>query len=172
MIQVRDALPADLAACAAMAVDSEIGRRYGFEAAGLEAKLAAALAAGAIIVVAEAMAGAGNGAPGSGTDGRGKDGRGLAGFAWVDPKGAFGSAPYLKLIAVNSAARSSGIGAALLAEFERRTADKGRLWTLLVSDFNARAKAFYERHGYREAGRLPDLALPGVAEIIMIKARP
>ena len=158
MIQVRDALPADLAACAAMAVDSEIGRRYGFEAAGLEAKLAAALAAGAIIVVAETVAGAGNGAPGSGTDGRG-----LAGFAWVDPKGAFGSAPYLKLIAVDSAARSSGIGAALLAEFERRTADSGRLWTLLVSDFNARAKAFYEMHGYSEAGRLADFAIQGVA---------
>jgi ribosomal protein S18 acetylase RimI-like enzyme len=157
MIKVRDALPADFAACAAIAVDSEIGRRYGFEAAGLEAKLAAAQASGAIVVMAELDE---------------PSGCGLAGFAWVDPKGAFGSSPYLKLIAVDSSIRSSGVGAALLAEFERRTADSGRLWTLLVSDFNGRAVAFYERHGYRIVGRIPDFAVGGVAEILMVKARP
>jgi ribosomal protein S18 acetylase RimI-like enzyme len=156
MIKVRDALPADFAACAAIAVDSEIGRRYGFEAAGLEAKLAAAQASGAIVVVAERDESAGDG---------------MAGFAWVDPKGAFGSSPYLKLIAVDASLRSSGVGATLLDEFERRTADKGRLWTLLVSDFNARAVAFYERHGYRIVGRIPDFAVGGVAEILMVKER-
>jgi ribosomal protein S18 acetylase RimI-like enzyme len=173
MIKVRDALPADFAACAAIAVDSEIGCRYGFEASGLEAKMTSAQAAGAMVFVAENEAGAD-------ADSSDREGpapaspapRGLLGFAWVDPKGAFGSSPYLKLIAVDSSIRSSGVGAALLAEFERRTADRGRLWTLLVSDFNARAAAFYERHGYRIVGRIPDFAVDGVAEILMVKARP
>ena len=176
MIKVRDALPADLAACASMAVDSEIGRRYGFEAANLQAKMAAAQAAGAILVVAEVEA--------EDVAVVAADSARLveapmsdvpitipAGFAWVDPRGAFGSAPYLKLVAVDSAVRSSGIGAALLEEFEKRTAGNGRMWTLLVSDFNARARAFYESHGYREAGRLSDFAIQGVAEIIMVKVR-
>ena len=90
----------------------------------------------------------------------------------MDPKGAFGSSPYLKLIAVDSSIRSTGVGSALLAEFEKRTSGTGRPWLLLVSDFNTRAIAFYERHGYKEAGRLLDFAVQGVAEIIMIKPRP
>ncbi|MCX7028076.1 MAG: GNAT family N-acetyltransferase [Spirochaetes bacterium] len=156
MIKVRDALPADLTACAAIAADSEIGRRYGFEASPLEAKMAVSQASGAIIIVAERDESSGGG---------------ISGFAWVDPKGAFGSSPYLKLIAVGATMRSSGVGAALLAEFEKRTVGKGRLWTLLVSDFNTRAIAFYERHGYQTVGRIPNFAVSGVTEILMIKAR-
>ena len=141
----------------------------------------AAMDSGATIVIAELEAGTGIGSPFGGASPKGepqdeKSLRGassasLVGFAWVDPRGAFGSAPYLKLIAVDASARSSGIGAALLAEFEKRTAGQGRLWTLLVSDFNTRAQAFYASHGYREAGRLAGFAIEGVAEIIMVKAK-
>ena len=142
----------DATACASMACASAIGVRYGFTVQALTESLEAGLQAGSDLFVAE------------------NDGK-VAGFAWVDPRGAFSTAPYLRLIVVDESLRGTGIGSALLAEFESRTASVGRDWCLLVSDFNTQAQAFYQRHGYRRAGALPDFARPGIAEILMIKKR-
>lgn len=175
---VRDATFAELDACAAIACDSEIGRRYGFERATLAARMREALADGAIILVATMGSGpienAGVQASGRGSSrgpGRDSAGAGILGFAWISPKGAFGASPYLKLIAVDGSRRSSGVGAALLAAYEERTAAIGRMWTLLVSDFNEKAYAFYEKHGYRKAGELPGFAREGFTEYLMVKTR-
>lgn len=149
---VDDVALCDIDSCAKMACESEIGRRYGFRAEALEEKMRAAVASGDFIVVA-------------------REGRGIEGFAWVQPKGAFGSAPYLKLIVVDEGLRSRGVGAALLAGFERRTEGVGRVWTLMVSDFNARAIAFYEKHGYAKAGEIPGFAREGITEILMVKPK-
>jgi ribosomal protein S18 acetylase RimI-like enzyme len=149
---LRAMTEADTAACAAIACRSEIGRRYGFEPGPLAETLAAAIRNGSELFVAE-------------LDGA------LAGFAWVDPRGAFSTAPYLRLIVVEESRRGTGVGAALLAEFEGRTASVGRDWCLLVSDFNAKACRFYERRGYRKAGELPDFARQGITEILMVKKR-
>lgn len=143
----------DARPCAAIACASAIGERYGFEPAALALTLEAALEGGGELFVAEAQ------------------GR-LGGFAWIDPRGAFSSAPYLRLIAVDESLRGSGLGGALMDEFESRTAFVGRDYCLLVSDFNLKAQAFYERRGYRRAGSLPDFARPGIAEILMVKKRP
>ncbi|MBL8968835.1 MAG: GNAT family N-acetyltransferase [Spirochaetaceae bacterium] len=142
----------DAPACAAIACASAIGERYGFEPAALAATLVAALDSGGELFVAE-LAGR------------------VAGFAWIDPSGAFSSAPYLRLIAVDETLRGAGLGTALMDEFEARTAKVGRDWCLLVSDFNLRAQGFYEKRGYRKAGSLPDFARPGIAEILMVKKR-
>ena len=149
---LRPLVPSDAAACARMVVDSAIGERYAFTAEALARTLTDALRAGGDLFVAE------------------REGK-AAGFAWIEPKGAF-SAPYLRLIAVDPQVRGGGIGAALLAEFERRTQAVGRPWCLLVSDFNAPAQAFYARHGYLKCGALPDFARPGITEILMLKPRP
>lgn len=141
---------ADAPACAAIACASEIGERYGFRPDALAETFMAALDAGGQFFVAE------------------REGT-VAGFAWIDPRGAFSSAPYLRLIAVDESLRGSGVGSALLEEFEARTASVGRDWCLLVSDFNNKAQAFYERHGYRKAGVLPDFARAGITEILMVK---
>ena len=143
---------ADAPTCARMVVDSAVGLRYGFTAERMTKTLSDALYEGGDLFVAE------------------KDGL-VAGFAWADPKGAFSTAPYLRLIAVDPAVRGGGIGAILLGEFERRTAEAGRDWCLLVSDFNESAITFYARHGYVRRGSLPDFARPGVAEILMVKPR-
>ncbi|MFA5852200.1 MAG: GNAT family N-acetyltransferase, partial [Spirochaetales bacterium] len=81
-------------------------------------------------------------------------------------------APYLKLIAVDGTKRSSGVGSALLEAYERRTATVGRVWTLMVSDFNLRAIAFYEKHGYEKSGAIPGFSRKGITEIIMAKKKP
>jgi len=152
VVAVRAMTKGDAPACAAIACDSAIGARYGFEREALAATLAAALDSGGELFVAEA-------------------GGRMAGFAWIDPRGAFSSAPYLRLIAVDASLRGSGVGAALLDEFEARTAAVGRDFCLLVSDFNEAAQRFYERHGYAKRGVLPDFARPGIAEVLMVKKR-
>jgi ribosomal protein S18 acetylase RimI-like enzyme len=151
-IVIRAMAQTDTPACAAIACTSAIGERYGFEKGSLAETLAKALDTGGELFVAEC-----EGKP--------------AGFAWIDPRGAFSSAPYLRLIAVDESLRRSGIGSALLAEFEARTVSIGRDWCLLVSDFNERAQYFYERHGYMKAGALPDFAREGITEILMVKKR-
>jgi ribosomal protein S18 acetylase RimI-like enzyme len=136
-----------------MVCASVIGERYGFQPVTMAGTLRDALGKGGVLFVAECS------------------GR-LAGFAWIDPRGAFSSAPYLRLIAVDESIRGAGIGAALLAEFEARTAGGVRPWCLLVSDFNTAAQAFYRKHGYEQAGLIPDFARQGIAEVLMIKKRP
>jgi len=88
----------------------------------------------------------------------------IAGLAWVLPQGGFGRIPYLKLLGVRTEARNLGVGAALLRAAER----EGDL-LLLVSDFNRRAQRFYAAMDYRRIGSIPDLVLPGVTEIILLK---
>lgn len=144
----------DAGQCAAIACHSEIGQRYGFIREKLAERLGSALAdADTLLLVAETC------------DPEPR----LAGFAWIRKKGCFGAAPYLKLIAVDAGLRGSGTGTVLMDEFERRSADCGRMHTLLVSDFNDQAQAFYRARGYLEAGRLPDFAVDGVTEILMYK---
>jgi len=158
---VDDVALGDIESCARIACESEIGARYGFERGALAGKMREALASGAIIVVARAASAAAEAAR---TE--------PLGFAWIEPRGAFGSAPYLKLIAVDGTKRSSGVGSALLEAYERRTATVGRVWTLMVSDFNLRAIAFYEKHGYEKSGAIPGFSRKGITEIIMAKKKP
>jgi len=146
---LRPLVPEDIPACAAMVVDSVLGEPYGFTLEGMRSTLSGAYDAGQTLVVAE-------------------DSHGPAGFAWIDPRGAF-SAPYLRLLAVAHRTRGTGVGSALLEEFERRTAAVGRDYCLLVSEFNETARFFYARHGYEIRGFLDDFARPGIKEILMVK---
>ena len=96
-----------------------------------------------------------------------RDGGAPLGFARFHPRGVAGS-PYLASIAVHSAARSRGVGTGLLDAGERRFA-RARWMFLCVSDFNVRARALYERRGYRTVGELPDYVVDGFSEILMVK---
>jgi ribosomal protein S18 acetylase RimI-like enzyme len=92
------------------------------------------------------------------------------GFAWCIPNGMFGSHPYLKRFGVDPAFAGRRIGAHLLSAVEKRLlAESHTLLFLLVSDFNETAQRFYRRHGYSEIGALPDLAVPGVTELLFSK---
>ncbi|HND12466.1 MAG TPA: N-acetyltransferase [Pseudomonadota bacterium] len=94
----------------------------------------------------------------------------LYGIARVAHSGMFGSfGGYLKLIAVGAAAQGMGVGSLLLSHAEQTVASHSRDMFLLTSDFNDDAQRFYDRHGYREVGRLPGYVRPEITEVIFWK---
>ena len=96
------------------------------------------------------------------------EGRARVGFVILQRRGVVGS-PYLATIAVAEAARGRGIGSVLLRFTEDYFRPEARHLFLCVSSFNERARALYERHGYRQVGELPDYFIPGASEILMLK---
>ena len=93
------------------------------------------------------------------------------GFVRVHPAGLAGS-PYVATVAVSEAERCRGVGAALLDAVEERYASTARHLFLCVSSFNGRARAFYERRGFRPMGELPDYVIDGASEMLMGKRLP
>ena len=89
------------------------------------------------------------------------------GFIRIHPRGVAGS-PYVASVAVAEAERGHGVGTALLEATEARY-PKARYVFLCVSSFNGRARALYERHGYRLVGELPDYVVDGYSELLMGK---
>jgi len=149
-MELRPATPQDLAPLAAGLARLPLMQRYGRDEPGLAASLAAALARGdGLLLAVEA------GAP--------------LGLAWYLRDGTFGLGGYLKLMAVLPGAQARGVGAALLGAFEAELARGSAHGFLLCSDFNRPAQAFYQRHGWARVGALPDLVLPGVAELVYWK---
>jgi ribosomal protein S18 acetylase RimI-like enzyme len=78
--------------------------------------------------------------------------------------------PYLELLAVLPRFQGQGIGASLLAWFEREALGREarNLW-VCASAFNTRALRFYEQHGFKQAASLPDLMTDGYDEILLRK---
>jgi ribosomal protein S18 acetylase RimI-like enzyme len=150
-VAIRPLVEADLPALARGLAALPLMERYGRTAPKLEAALCDALARGEGLRVAEAGGGA------------------VVGLAWFLTTGTLAMGGYLKLIAVLEGAQGQHAGAALLAAFEAEVAKASAHAFLLVSDFNASAQVFYERHGYLRAGQLPGLVLPDVAEELFWK---
>lgn len=150
MVRVRPLDPAELPALACGLAGVPLMVRYGRDAAALERSLAAAHGRGEGLLVAD-------------------DGGTLRGLAWFLREGTLAMGGYLRLIAMLPGAEGKGTGAALLAAFEEQTSARSAHAFLLVSDFNAGAQRFYERHGYARVGALPALVLPGVSELLYWK---
>jgi [ribosomal protein S18]-alanine N-acetyltransferase len=147
MVEVRPLAGEDVPPLARLVAGTPLWQRYGYLEERCAADLGAALAEGQDALFAA-------GPPGA-----------PRGLAWVLRRGAFGRAPYLKLLAVAEGDRGQGVGAALLAAAEA----VGPELVLLVSDFNDGARAFYGRQGYIQVGALADFVLPGVTELILRK---
>ena len=93
------------------------------------------------------------------------------GLAWVITTRALDRAAYLRLLLVAEGQQSRGLGAALLADAERRARVSGcRHLMLLVTTANRRARTFYARHGYRHVGNLPGFVRPGIGESLYVKS--
>jgi GNAT superfamily N-acetyltransferase len=142
--------PEDFPTLAAWMVELPLFQRYGLTQPGAVASFAAGLARGDWLLVADEDAVA-------------------CGFAWAIPGGAFGRSPYLRLIGVRADRTGGGLGAALLAEVERRAGEVAADLFLLVSDFNDGAQRFYRRQGYQQVGSIPGYVVPDVAELIFRK---
>lgn len=143
--------PADIPVIAAWMITDELWQRYDLTEARIAVDFAAGLAHGDLLLVVDTALPA-------------------RGFAWCLLDGMFGAFPYLKRIGVDPACAGQGLGGLLLDRLEGELFDRQRRELfLLVSDFNLDAHRFYHRHGYQEIGRIPDLALPGVAEVLFRK---
>ncbi len=139
---IRPLTAADLPALAGGLADLPLLRRYGRSAQKLLATLEEGLARGDGFLVAEE-----GGAP--------------AGLAWFLTSGTLAMGGYLRLLAVLGPFQGRGVGARLLAAYERETARASAHSFLLTSGWNADAQRFYERAGYRRVGALPSLVVQG-----------
>lgn len=94
----------------------------------------------------------------------------LAGAMRVVMGGFCGLYPYLSLIGVRDTFRDKGVGSFLMDQLEKLARRNGsRRVSLMVSDFNTGAQAFYRRRGYWLLGELPDAAKAGITELVMLK---
>jgi ribosomal-protein-alanine N-acetyltransferase len=91
----------------------------------------------------------------------------VAGLALLRRQFLFGD--YLELLAIAPSTQRKGLGHALLNHLERIVFARSTNLFACVSDFNTSARQFYERNGYREVGPLPDLLMPGTAELLLRK---
>ena len=91
----------------------------------------------------------------------------VAGVALIREKFLLGD--YLELLGVAPETRKIGVGAALLAQVERSVFARTKNLFACVSDFNATARAFYQKNGYQEIGPMPNFLIPGSAEILLRK---
>lgn len=93
----------------------------------------------------------------------------LAGFA-IMSDGTFGDHGYIRLFGIRRGFTGRGIGTRLLraAEtlFTQRRVDRA---FLLCTDWNTGAQAFYERHGYKRVGILPEWLEAGEDQLIYVK---
>ena len=94
----------------------------------------------------------------------------VRGFLATFPHGMAGE-PIIEYLCIDSGFRSQGLGTELITFFEDKIFPSADNFYMLVSDINPRARALYERLGYREVGELPDYNLPGQKEFIMRKSR-
>lgn len=144
---IRAYRPGDRATVIRMLADSDPWKRLGYTAAHWE-RLFAPLPPGREGYVIE------------------QDGT-VAGLALLRRQFLFGD--YLELLAIAPSTQRKGLGRALLNHLERIVFARSSNLFACVSDFNTSARQFYERNGYREVGPLPDLLMPGTAEILLRK---
>ena len=78
---------------------------------------------------------------------------------------------YIQAICVAAEARYRGVGRILMEHAEARIFRESPNVFLFVSDFNAPARAFYEKLGYRQVGELRDFLISGRSELLMRKTR-
>lgn len=147
---IADATPADLPELATLMATSQLLQRYRTTQSSARNSLTEALEGGDLLLVH-------------------RDPK-VGGFAWLTfaPR-MLNHAAYLRLLLVAEEFRGSGIGGLLLDEAEARARERANHCYLLVTTDNARARRFYERHGYRCVGELPGLVWPDLDEALYHK---
>lgn len=86
----------------------------------------------------------------------------------IHPRG-LASSPYLKSIVVEEGYRDQGIGRAMLKYGEDHFRSSSKHFFLCVSSFNTKARALYEKLGYKKVGEFSDYIIEGQSEILLYK---
>jgi GNAT superfamily N-acetyltransferase len=150
-MRIVPATEAHVAAMTELMARSPLLRRYGVTRHSAHASLGEGLKERDLILVA-------------------LEGREVVGLAWVITTRALDRAAYLRLLLVAEGDQSRGVGAALLADAERRVKRlESRHMVLLVTTANRRARSFYTRQGYRYIGGLPGFVRPRIGESLYVK---
>src|SRR5262245_8720607 len=95
------------------------------------------------------------------------DGQRVLGFVILNMAGAF--VGYIQTVCVAEEERSRGIGARLVRYSEERIFRDSPNVFLCVSSFNPRARALYEKLGYRLVGTLENYIVSGHDELLFRK---
>lgn len=150
-LRLEQARPEQAKGCESIFLNSSIYERYFKDAGRLEGSLRRAAERGELYLAVD------------------ENGQ-AAGAMRVVMGGFCGLYPYLSLIGVRDTFRGRGVGSFLMENLERmaREAGASRV-TLMVSDFNIEAQAFYRRRGYWLLGNLPQAVKPGIDELVMVK---
>lgn len=82
---------------------------------------------------------------------------GVSGWTWQEAAG-------IGLTWVRDDQRGSGVGADLLAQFERAAVDRG-VRRIFVTSFTFQAPGFYEKHAYREIFRWDGVPVEGQSDV-------
>ncbi len=90
------------------------------------------------------------------------------GFIILVLQGAF--VGYIQIVCVAESARGGGLGSRLVAFAEERIFRELPNVFLCVSSYNPRARALYERLGYKLVGELDDYLMRGESEFLMRKS--
>lgn len=150
---VVDATPADFEALADLMAESPLWQRYGGARLSALHTLRVALLEGDVLLVCRP-------APDVPP----------VGLAWLIRTRILNFGAYLRLLLVGESYLGRGLGERLLRAAEARLSDGSNHLYLLVTRDNSGARRFYERHGYRHVGDLPELVLPGIDEALYHKA--
>jgi GNAT superfamily N-acetyltransferase len=150
-VRIAPAGPVDLPALAALMARSPLLGRYGVTRDAALTALEAGHRAGDLLLVGQAS----DGVP--------------LGLAWVIGSRILTGAAYLRLLLIADGEEGHGLGARLLSAAEAEARGWANHLVLLATTDNAGARRFYERHGYRHVGDLPDLARPGLGEALYFK---
>jgi GNAT superfamily N-acetyltransferase len=139
-----------LSDCCESLFDSELGRRYFNSIIQVETFIRYGLERGEIIHVINNK-------------------EDFLGFGWVVERGAFCSYPYIQAIAVKRAYRSIGAGSFLLSHIEQTCFSRSTCIFTLSSSASPKLLRFFHRHGYKQVGKIPQLCLPDLDELLLMK---
>lgn len=95
----------------------------------------------------------------------------FVGFIWYIVNSSFYGFPVVQTIAVAPSFRSIGAGSYLIRYFEEEAFRYGDSLFALASAFNPRILRFYKRLMYLPIGRMPNLFIKGIDEILLMKSR-
>lgn len=154
MMNIARASSADLDACVALILTTEMGKKYYPAAQMLRSEMERGLNEDELFVL--------------------KDGDSVEGVLWYQLHGIFHSYPYLHIIAVSAKHQGQGLGKKMLAFFEKDALEhsNNHLRTkafLTVGDFNRHAEDVYIRKGYVKVGELEGLFRRNITEKLYMK---